>query len=213
VASLNNPSAKQSAVEEPLLPVVDPPSTDRLAPLPQKWKKQGAVAPGSWIPFPSSFEQSSSRPERGIEQAKDDAETDRQFVESVRSIHRHSENEDLHDSPEGLFQPSKRREEPIEDDLVQHLLLGLEADALLDDFRQMSASFPFVIVSPNMTAQDLHAEKPMLLLAILTVASSRNHERQLLLDAIYRRELAQRTIISPRRTLGLVQSVLIYLSW
>ncbi|KAL1656065.1 hypothetical protein SLS61_001135 [Didymella pomorum] len=33
------------------------------------------------------------------------------------------------------------------------------------------------------------------------------------LDAIYRQELANRTIIRPRRNLGLVQSVLVYLSW
>jgi hypothetical protein len=33
------------------------------------------------------------------------------------------------------------------------------------------------------------------------------------LDTLFRKELAQRTIITPRRTLGLVQSLLVYLSW
>ncbi|KAH7091452.1 major facilitator superfamily domain-containing protein [Paraphoma chrysanthemicola] len=77
----------------------------------------------------------------------------------------------------------------------------------------MSTSFPFVVVPSSISAHELYAERPMLFLAIMTVASSRNHEQQMRLDAIYRRELAQRTIIAPRRTLGLVQSVLVYLSW
>jgi hypothetical protein len=68
-------------------------------------------------------------------------------------------------------------------------------------------------VPPNLTAQDLHHEKPMLCLAILTATSWQNHQRQMLLDVIYREELAHRTIISPKRTFGLVQSVLVYLSW
>ncbi|KAH7081339.1 major facilitator superfamily domain-containing protein [Paraphoma chrysanthemicola] len=77
----------------------------------------------------------------------------------------------------------------------------------------MSTSFPFVVAPSSISACELYAERPMLFLAIMTVASSRNHEQQMRLDAIYRRELAQRTIIAPRRTLGLVQSVLVYLSW
>ncbi|KAF2030963.1 MFS general substrate transporter [Setomelanomma holmii] len=76
----------------------------------------------------------------------------------------------------------------------------------------MSASFPFIIVPSDIDAQRLYDERPMLLLAILIVASSRDHQQQMLLDTVYRRELAQRTIIAPRRTLGLVQSVLVYLS-
>lgn len=112
-----------------------------------------------------------------------------------------------------MFQASKRREDPIDHDLVKQLLADQEGDTLLDEFRQMSASFPFVIVPPGVSARQLHTEKPMLLLAILTTASWRDHRRQMLLDIVYRRELAERTIIRPRRTLGLVQSVLVYLSW
>jgi hypothetical protein len=84
---------------------------------------------------------------------------------------------------------------------------------LLDSYRQMSASFPFVIVPPGVKAQELYQKKPMLLLATIIAASSQQHQRQMLLDTIFRKELAERTIITPRRTLGLVQSVLVYLSW
>ncbi|KAF1848711.1 MFS general substrate transporter [Cucurbitaria berberidis CBS 394.84] len=77
----------------------------------------------------------------------------------------------------------------------------------------MSASFPFVVLAPSISGKELHGSNPMLLLAILTVASWRDHQRQMLLDKIYRSELADRTLLHPRRTLGLVQSVLVYLSW
>jgi len=181
----------------------------------EQWRQQGPVAPGSWLPIPASFEQNLARPERGIEQAETAAETDRQFIEKIRTVHRHNfgEEEDLTQAPESLFQPSKRPEAPIQNELVQQLLADQEADALLSEYRLMSASFPFVIVPLSMTARQLHVERPMLFLAIVTVASWRDHQQQMMLDVVYRKELAERTIISPRRTLGLVQSVLVYLSW
>ena len=182
----------------------------------EEWAQQGPVAPGSWIPLPVSFEQDSALPEQpSIEQAASAAETDRQYVENVRSVHRHNfgDEEDLAHGPESLFQPSKRPDAPIKNNIVQQLLEDEEADGLLDEYRQMSASFPFIIVPASMNAHQLHVERPMLFLAIVTVASWRDHQRQMQLDGIYRRELAERTIISPRRTLGLVQSVLVYLSW
>lgn len=138
---------------------------------------------------------------------------DHQFIERIRTIHNFGNNDDLTQAPEGLFQPSKRPEAPIDHDLVQQLLRDHEADALMNEYRDMSASFPFVIIHPDTSAEHLHNSKPMLLLAVLTVASWRDHKRQMKLDEIFRKELAHRTMVAPRRTLGLVQSVLVYLSW
>jgi hypothetical protein len=202
-------------------PATRPPGVGGVGCWSETWRKQGTVAPGSWLPIPNSFEHSSGQLEAVSEQTPDqtatqetrEAEVDRQYIEQIRTIHSFGDAEDLHQAPEGLFLPSKRREVPIEHELVQRILATQEADSLLNVYRQMSSSFPFVIVPPNVTAQELHREKPMLLLAILTAASSQEHQRQMSLDTIYRQELAQRTIISPRRTLGLVQSVLVYLSW
>lgn len=77
----------------------------------------------------------------------------------------------------------------------------------------MSDSFPFVPLASEIAAEQLHRDAPMLFLAMVTAASWRDHKRQMSLDAIYRQELANRTIIRPRRNLSLVQSVLVYLSW
>jgi hypothetical protein len=186
--------------------------------------RQRPVGPGSWLPFPTSFEQSAEPAEQAPEQPpaqaaqqdqllNEDAEADRHYIERLRTVHRFGDAEDLQSAPESLFQPSKTREPPIEHSLVQELLATKEADVLLDSYRQMSASFPFVIVPPSVKAQELYQKKPMLLLATIIAASSQQHQRQMLLDTIFRKELAERTIITPRRTLGLVQSVLVYLSW
>jgi hypothetical protein len=84
---------------------------------------------------------------------------------------------------------------------------------LLHEYRDMSISFPFVPLSSNITARQLYHDAPVLFLAIITAASWREHQRQMSLDAIYRQELANRTIMRPRKSLSLVQSVLVYLSW
>lgn len=69
------------------------------------------------------------------------------------------------------------------------------------------------MLPPQITAKQLHEHRPMLLLAVILVSSWKEHTRQMQLDGVFRTELAHRTIIQPRRTLGLVQSVLVYLSW
>jgi hypothetical protein len=195
------------------------------APWSETWKKQGTISPGSWLPMPASFEQVNAQPDTSPEQPTTlpiektpeephyETEADRQYIEKIRSVHNFGDGEDLNNSPQSLFAPSKLREPPIEHALVQQLLSTHEADPLLEGYREMSSSFPFVIVPPGITALELHRERPMLLLAMITAASSHDHTRQMLLDTIFRRELAERTIIRPRRTLGLVQSVLVYLSW
>jgi hypothetical protein len=213
------PSVTQSAEEPTALSaagaVVEPrrPAPNGVTSWSDMWQKQGTVAPGSWLPLPSSFEQSGARPDQDVAQVEGEAEVDRQFLDKIRTIHNFGDTEESSQPSGRMFQPSKHREAPIEDDMVQQLFHTHEADALLNEYRQMSASFPFIIVPSDMDAQRLYHAKPMLCLAIFTATSWQNHQRQRKLDAIYRKELAHRTIISPKRTLGLVQSVLVYLSW
>lgn len=143
----------------------------------------------------------------------DDAEVDRQYLEGIRGIHGFDDRQIAGQPSEGPFRPTKRLEDPIDDELVQSLLASGEAESLMKEFRSMSVTFPFVVISPQLSGADLHAEKPMLFLAIMTVASWKDYSQQRRLDTIYRTELAHRTIFRPRKTLGLVQSVLVYLSW
>lgn len=166
------------------------------------------------MPIPSSFEPRLEPPETPAEPVEDDLDVaDRQYVEQIRSIHNFDEPDEYAQHPEGLFRPSKRREDPVKDVLIDGLLASGEADALLLEYGKMSESFPFVPLASDISAQQLHQDKPMLFLAMLTAASWSEHKRQMSLDAVYRQELANRTIIRPRRNLGLVQSVLVYLSW
>jgi hypothetical protein len=181
----------------------------------ETWKKQGTVAPGSWFPIPVSFEQgelrdeelsgpAAKKPTEATHEEPDyETEADRQYFEKVRTVH----------APQGLFQANRLQEPPIEHPLIQELLSTHEANGLLNEYRRMSTSYPFVVLPPGVTAHELYQERPMLFLAMIIAASSQDHTRQMSLDAIFRRELAERTIIAPKRTLGLVQSVLVYLSW
>ncbi|KAH8728391.1 hypothetical protein GQ44DRAFT_724391 [Phaeosphaeriaceae sp. PMI808] len=77
----------------------------------------------------------------------------------------------------------------------------------------MSSFFPYVPISASSTAETLNSQKPMLLLAILMSASWRDGPLQLDLNEQYHLELAHRTIVRPRKTIGLIQSILIHLAW
>jgi hypothetical protein len=180
----------------------------------ESWRNRGTinVVPDTWIPTPP-FEPNAVQPDKVTEDASESAEVDRQYLEQIRTIHRFSDREDVPNAPEGIFRTSKRPEAPIEHDIVQQLLISGEADALLVEYRSMSATFPFVMLLPWITAKELHEHRPMLSLAILLVGSWKDHTRQMALDSIFRTELANRTIVKPQKTLGLVQSVLVYLSW
>jgi hypothetical protein len=142
VASLIPPSVTQSAEEPTALSaagaVVEP---RRLAPngvtsWSDMWQKQGTVAPGSWLPLPSSFEQSGARPDQDVAQAEGEAEVDRQFLDKIRTIHNFGDTEESSQPSGRMFQPSKHREAPIEDDMVQQLFHTHEADALLNEYRR-----------------------------------------------------------------------------
>lgn len=164
------------------------------------------------MPTPS-YEPNAVPPDQSTDDASESAEVDRQYLEEIRTIHRFDDREDVPNAREGIFRTSKRPEAPIEHEVVQRLLTSGEADTLLKEYRNMSATFPFVMLPSQVTARQLHEHRPMLSLAIFLVASWQHHTRQMALDGIFRQELANRTILQPRRTLGLVQSVLVYLSW
>ncbi|KAI9858208.1 MAG: hypothetical protein M1813_007857 [Trichoglossum hirsutum] len=93
--------------------------------------------------------------------------------------------------------------------LVDSVLAG----SLLSSFRLMSEFFPFVVFQTDTTAEKLHTERPITLLAILMTASWNNRSLQMTLEEQYRLELATKTIIDAQKSLDLLQSMLIYLAW
>jgi hypothetical protein len=120
---------------------------------------------------------------------------------------------DVSQPPAGVFVKNSHREPTVDCDMVKSILANGEAEALLVEYRSMSKFFPFVPIDANVSMQDLSVTKPMLFLAIITAASWKDHKRQMALDLQYRTELAKRTMVQPRRTLSLLQGVLVYLSW
>jgi len=149
---------------------------------------------------------------------EDDIETDavdtthEEYLEKLRKIHNFGDEKDLSQPPQGPFHSTHKNEPLIKDQHVQTLLENGEADQLISDYRSMCMTFPFVPLEHTISAADLHATKPMLFLAIITVASWSNHKQQRYLDELYRKELAHHIFIRPRRTISLLQSVLVYLS-
>ncbi|KAL5438224.1 hypothetical protein PMIN06_010307 [Paraphaeosphaeria minitans] len=181
------------------------------------------IAPGTWLLFPESFEQQTPMPEihepSEIPDAEPETEADAtentqdlEYVEQLRSIHSFAEKEDTCDPNYVPAQPKRKVEAPINDERVSELLNNRKADNLLDIYRSMCITFPFVPIDDVTSAEHLNATKPMLFLAILTVAAWEDHKLQRHLDRVYRKELADHTFISPQRTISLLQSILVYLS-
>jgi len=163
-------------------------------------------APGSWLPVAPSLEQQ-------IPHSDQDTEIDQQYLENLEAIHNFGDDEpDLGTPPRNLFTNSVK-EQPINSDLVKNFLSSGNADTMIKQYNAMFESFPFVPIPSQTSARDLSTAKPMLFLAILTATSWNDHPFQRKLDLLYREELANRTIIHPRRTLSLLQSLLIYLAW
>ncbi|KAH7115874.1 hypothetical protein B0J11DRAFT_538676 [Dendryphion nanum] len=201
VASLNSVSTGQPS------PAPTPATND----IPERQSPQSifrgkSVAPGSWLPIPASFAQTPT-------DTDGDQEPSGQFMEKLRMIHSFGDDTDLGRPPNNPFQSSLRNEALIEDQILNELLVTGEADKLLGEYRSMSEFCPFVPIAVNITARELSVTKPMLFFAVMTVASGKDHTRQMTLDKSYRVELANRTIIQPRRTLSLIQSTVVYLSW
>lgn len=172
--------------------------------------------------FPESFEVETpipdlsdlieiSAPANDAEVETAEANHDMEYLNKLRSIHSFSDRED----PDVSLKPSsnRRKQEPaINDQQVKDMLDNGQADTLVNSYRAMCVTFPFVPVDDFASASELHAAKPMLFLSIITVAAWDNHKLQRHLDRVYRKELADHTFIRPRRTLSLLQSIIVYLS-
>jgi hypothetical protein len=84
---------------------------------------------------------------------------------------------------------------------------------LLDEYRKRQAYFPFVIVLDEWNPTSMAAERPFLLLAVITCASSQRPHLQAALAEEFRKTLAARIIVDGERNLDLLQGLLVHLSW
>ena len=138
-------------------------------------------------------------------------------LQDLVNIHNFSDGneDDSSFNPTGVVSPQGvENNDPGEHrDVLKDIASDPDAESLLAEYRNMACNFPFVPIPVNVNVQELHARKPMLLLAILTAATWKDRTKQTSLSERYRYELAQRAIVQPRKSLSLVQSLLVYLSW
>lgn len=88
------------------------------------------------------------------------------------------------------------------------------ATTLLDRYRSsMTAHFPFVVISPEISISQMRKKKPFLLLAVLAVASYEDFSTQRLLGDEVRRMISVRMILSGETPLEILQGLLVFLAW
>jgi hypothetical protein len=89
-----------------------------------------------------------------------------------------------------------------------------EAEVLLDRFRRLMApSTPYVVVSSDITAQKMYAEKPVLLHAIVVVTSFHDLPKQQLNVKRLLRNLSERIMINCEKSIDILQAILIFVAW
>ena len=89
-----------------------------------------------------------------------------------------------------------------------------EADVLLDRYRRLMAhSFPFVVLTPNVTAQNMCEEKPLLLHSIVTVAYWHDYPRQKAMLKGLLRDINERVVINNEKSLGALQAIEVLAAW
>jgi hypothetical protein len=88
-----------------------------------------------------------------------------------------------------------------------------DANALLEFFRtQISPRFPFVVIPPSMSVENLYRNRPFLYISIIAVTSRSSTEQQEL-SKLVMKHLAERLIINCERSLDLLLGVLVFAGW
>ncbi|KAF2261922.1 hypothetical protein CC78DRAFT_607015 [Lojkania enalia] len=77
----------------------------------------------------------------------------------------------------------------------------------------MAPLFPFVVVPPVSTLNELRKEKPLLYLAIVTIGCQEDTNRQLQFAQIFREEVSQAVFIRGEKNLALLEGILVYVAW
>lgn len=88
-----------------------------------------------------------------------------------------------------------------------------DAESYLNRFRtDLVKYFPFIVISPSMTAHELRQQRPMLWTCIMTVASS-SSTQQIGLSKEVRRILGQEAFVKGTRNMDLLLAILVYSAW
>ena len=117
------------------------------------------------------------------------------------------------------YPPSQRTPSSVEQLSVTAEVLNAttlpldEAEALVDYFREMSQTYPYVILPEDCDAASLRTNRPMLFQAVITAASWRCSSRQSILHEQFLKEVSVRLFVKPEVSLDLLQALLVYFGW
>ncbi|KFZ16534.1 hypothetical protein V502_05049 [Pseudogymnoascus sp. VKM F-4520 (FW-2644)] len=100
-------------------------------------------------------------------------------------------------------------------DVIDDEMLDMEAASrYLEIFRTvMVHRFPFVVISPSVTAQELREKKPFLFLTVLAAASYENMPLQRRLGKEIKHVVSSRMIFGGEASIEILQGILVYLAW
>jgi hypothetical protein len=100
-------------------------------------------------------------------------------------------------------------------DIIDRGILSLEtAENYLELFKSiLTPHFPFVVISPQVSAVHLRHEKPFLFLAIMASTSYDNMPLQRSLGAEVKIAVASRVILNGEVSFDLLQGLLVFLAW
>jgi hypothetical protein len=112
------------------------------------------------------------------------------------------------------FAPVQVRPNSVDAEPFASLHLSLEVlEHLLQEARTMQARFPFVVIEPGWAVSSMINERPALLLAAVTNASSKYPHLQKCLATALQETFAHRVVIAGDQNFDLLQGMLLHLAW
>jgi hypothetical protein len=112
------------------------------------------------------------------------------------------------------FDPTPFTSNSVDAEPFASLNLSLEVlEHLLNEARFMQPRFPFIIIESSWTVSSMIVERPALLLAAVTNASSKYPRLQKSLASTLQETFAQRVVITGDRNIDLLQAMLLHLAW
>jgi hypothetical protein len=100
-------------------------------------------------------------------------------------------------------------------DIIEAGFLTAErAEHLLGIYKtSMTPHFPFVVIPPQMTAEQLRQEKPFLYLALLASASFHDMPLQRRLGALVKQTISDRVVTGESVSFEVLQGLLVFIAW
>ncbi|KAM0820879.1 hypothetical protein AB5N19_06700 [Seiridium cardinale] len=135
-------------------------------------------------------------PRDGIDGDEDKSTTHEKASESQRS----------HQSPRTSSSPGAQK--------ISSWPEAEEAESLLRLFRRkMMPIFPFVIIPPGMTSDQLYIDRPFMWKGVMLEATCTDGYRQLNLGRELLKDLSEALLTKPRKSVDLLQGLLLYIAW